>query len=533
MGSKNAYFHLTIKNDGTYLKIYDAEPGGQPLVYDEISNYLIDRKIYEYDKVELGRAIATLKDTAEVKLTTANLLPQDEYLKVVISEDRMFVKGRFYAPSNNGNLMTKEDIIQAMVRAGVKYGVDEVNVYSFLHDRKYCTDYILAKATPAVQGRDAVISYHFNTDLTLKPKTNEDGSVDFHQLDMISHCKKDELLATLTPVDYGKPGIDVCGNIIRPNKVNNRILRHGNKVYLSEDGLQMYSEVDGHVTLTDGRVFVSDVYEIPADVDTSTGDVEYDGNVVIKGNVITGFSVKAKGNIEVNGVVEGAYLEAGGQIVLKRGMQGMNKGILKANGNIITKFLENAEVIAGGYVTTESILHSKVSAKGDVIVGGRRGFVTGGEIRSGSLISVKTAGSQMGTNTLLEVGIDPRVLEEFRELEKKIATLQSDKDKLAQAVAMIRKKMQMGTQIAQDKLDNLKQITQSNVYIDAQLQEARKRYDELKLEVDSNSSGAIKIQDIVYPGTKIVISNVIYFVREEIHHSRFIRDRADIKVVAL
>lgn len=533
MGGRNGYFQIIIKNNGTYIKLFEEEAGGRPIAYDEISNYLIDKRIYEFDKIALGRALATLKGTEEVRLTPAVIMPQDEYLKVEILEERMVVKGRFYPPTNGGNLITKDDIISTLVRAGVKYGVHEEGIILFMNDRRYCTDYILAKAMTPVQGHDAVITYHFNTDLTLKPKTNEDGSVDFHQLDMISHCKKGDLLATLTPVDYGKPGIDVCGNVIRPNKVNNRVLRHGNNIKQSEDGLHLYSMVDGHVTLTDGRVFVSDTYEIPADVDTSTGDIVYEGNVVVKGNVITGFSIRAKGDVEVNGVVEGAYIESGGQIILKRGMQGMNKGILKANGNIITKFIENAEVIAGGYITTESILHSRVSAKGDIIVGGKRGFVTGGEIRSGTTISVKTAGSQMGTNTLLEVGIDPRILEEFRELEKKIAILQADKDKIAQTVAIIRKKLQSGGTIPFDKMETLKQMTQSNITMDTQLQEARRRYDELKFEMEGNSAGMIKIQDTVFSGTKIVISNIIYFVREEIHHSKFIRDRADIKILPL
>ncbi len=533
MSAKNGYFQLMIRNDGIYLKLYEEEPGGIPIAYDEISNYLMDKRVYEYDKISLGRALANLKGAIEVKLSPIVILPQDEYLKVEILEDRIAVKGRFYPPTNGGNLMTKEDIISTLVRAGVKYGVDEIKVTKFLLDRRYCTDYILARALPPVQGHDAVITYHFNTDLTLKPKTNEDGSVDFHQLDMISHCKKGDLLASLTPVDYGKPGIDVCGNVIRPNKVNNRVLRHGNNITMSEDGLSLYSLVDGHVTLTDNRVFVSDTYEIPADVDTSTGDIIYEGNVVVKGNVITGFSIRAKGDIEVYGVVEGAYIEAGGQIILRRGMQGMNKGILKANGNIITKFIENAEVISGGYITTESILHSRVSAKGDIIVGGRRGFVTGGEIRSGSMISVKTAGSHMGTNTLLEVGIDPRILEEFRELEKKIATLQADKEKISQTVALIRKRLQSGGTIPFDKMETLKQMTQSNITLETQLQEARKRYDVLKVDMDVNAAGMIKVQDTVFPGTKIIISNVIYFVREEIQHSRFVRDRADIRITPL
>jgi uncharacterized protein (DUF342 family) len=533
MSGKNGYFQLIIREDGTHIKIFEPETGGEALFYEEISGFLIDHKIYEYDKIAIGRALTTVKGSIEAKLTSEVISPIDESVKIELDADRMYAKARFYPPTNNGLILNRDDIVNALVRAGVKYGLDEQVISDFLKERRYCTEYILAKATPPVQGHDAVITYHFNIDLTLKPKRNEDGSVDFHQLDMISHCNKDDLLATLTPMDPGKPGIDVCGNIIRPAKVNNRVLRHGNKIHLSEDGLNMYSEVDGHVNLTDGRVFVSDTYEVHADVDASTGDIVYEGNVVIQGNVITGYSVKAKGDIEVNGVVEGAYIEAGGQIVLKRGMQGMNKGILKAGSNIITKFIENAEVIAGGYVSTESILHSKVSAKGDIIVGGRRGFVTGGEIRSGTMISVKTAGSHMGTVTLLEVGTDPRILEEFRELEKKLANMIQEKEKLAQIIVTIRKKLSMGAYITEDKKEYIKQVTQNNIVLDTQIREARNRYEDLKIEMESNSSGVIKVSDIVYPGTKMVISNIVHYVREETHYSKFVRDRADIKVLPL
>lgn len=533
MSGRNAYFQLHIKDDGTYLKLYDSETGGLPLVYDEISNYLIDKRIYEYDKIALGRAIANLKNYAEVKLTSAVILPQDENVNVRLDDERLTATCRFFPPSNGGKLLTKEDIVSDMVKAGVKYGVDESKIMQYLRDRRYCSDYVMAKATLPVQGRNAEITYHFNTDLTMKPKTNEDGSVDFHKLDIISNVNKGDLLATLTPVDFGKPGIDVCGKPIKPNKVINRVLRHGSKITMSEDGLNLYSDVSGHVSLTDGRVFVSDTYEIAADVDSSTGDIEYEGNVVVRGNVITGFSVKAKGDIEVYGVVEGAYIEAGGQIILRRGMQGMNKGILKAYGNIITKFIENAEVIAGGYINTDSIMHSKVSAKGDIVVGGRRGFVTGGVIRSATMISLKTSGSHMGTNTILEVGIDPSVLDEYKALEKQIANLKEEREKVNQAITLVRKRIQTGTNISYDKLETLKQITQTSIHLNTQLTESTQRYDVLKLEVEGNASGMIKVQDTVYPGTKIIISNVVYYVRDVLQHTKFVRDRADIKLVPL
>lgn len=538
MSKRNGFFQLLIKNDGTYLKLYDCQSGGYPIQYDEVSSYLIDNKLFEFDKIAIGKALSTLDGgTATVKISNARLYSHDELIKVMITEDRMRAVARFYPPTLQedkiGDLLTQEEIVSSLVRAGVKYGADSERIKEFLENRQYCTDYVLAKALPASNGHDAEITYHFNTDLTRKPKTNDDGSVDFHQLDIISHCRKGDLLASLKPMDLGKPGIDVTGNVIRPIKVNNKVLHKGNRLRLSEDGLSLYADADGHVSLTDGKIFVSDTLEIPADVNTSTGDICYDGSVVIKGNVITGFSVRAKGDIEVHGVVEGAYIESEGQIILRRGMQGMNKGTLKAAGNIITKFIENAEVIAGGYITTESILHSRVSAKGDITVGGRRGFVTGGEIRSGCSITVKTAGSQMGTNTLLEVGIDPQISEEFREIERKIVQMQAEKERVGQTIALIRRKMQSGATLPADKLEQLRQITQANINIDMQIQEARKRYDELRLDMDGNVAGSIKISDTVYPGTKIVISSIIYFVRDTIQHSKFIRDRADIKVTPL
>ena len=147
MRAKNAYFQLTTKEDGTYLKLYSSEPGGQEINYDELRNYLIDKKIYEFDKKALGKALVILKNETEVKLTSAMLPPQDEAMKVIIDKGGMYAGCRFYPPSNNGKLLTKDDIISNLSSYGVKYGIDETNIVKFLNDRRYCTDYIIAKAT--------------------------------------------------------------------------------------------------------------------------------------------------------------------------------------------------------------------------------------------------------------------------------------------------------------------------------------------------------------------------------------------------
>ena len=69
------------------------------------------------------------------------------------------------------------------------------------------------------------------------------------------------------------------------------------------------------------------------------GNINFTGSVVIHGDVLEGYSVKAKGDITVMGIVEGARLSAGGDILLHKGMRGMRTGVLEAEGDITAKFL--------------------------------------------------------------------------------------------------------------------------------------------------------------------------------------------------
>lgn len=528
--SKNAEFRLLMQNDGTYLELVPAQLGGTPIDFNELDDYLYKRHI-EFDRLLVNDAMHDLAERKVIKLDSVTRRPEGESVKVWITEDRMYAYGRFYPASNGGQSLTYNEIINDMVKAGVKYGAIEENINSFINNKTYFTDILLAKAMPCQFGRNAKITYFFNTDLTKKPRMNDDGTVDFHQLDTISRVSRDELIATLEPSVQGRPGINVCGSAILPPKVKTLTLRHGNKIRLSEDKLKMYSEVDGHVTLVDGKVFVSDCYEIAGDVDASTGDINYDGNVIVKGSVRTGYRIIAHGDIEVEGVVEGAFLQAGGQIILKRGVQGMNKGTLKAQGNIVAKFIENATVETDGYLTTEAILHSKVSAKGDITVGGRKGFITGGEIRSGTMISVKTAGSTMGTNTLLEVGVDPQIIENYHKVEKEIPTMQQDLERLNQNLLLYLKKIKSGEKLSADKLLLVKSMSVNKEELEKKIQEAHEQLEKLQQYMDEHESGAIHVSDTIYPGCKIVIAGVVYFVRKETIHSSLIREQADVIVV--
>ena len=339
---KNSFFQILNKN-GTYLRIFPPNENGTILNVQEIADYLDSERIFDYNTSAIHKAIENLNEIIEIPISTQSSLPISEKIKLTVSEDFLTVKARFYPPSAGGRLLDMKTILQELKQERITYGIRENVIRQFLHKREYCTDIVIAQGTRPRDGSDAYIEYHFDVELKATPTLKEDGSVDFHHLGGINHIEKDALLATLHEADFGDAGTDVYGNPIKPRSVINKKLRFGKNIYQSEDRTQIFSSIDGHVHLEEDRVFVSDTYEVLADVDASTGDIEYDGNVDIKGNVRTGFTVRASGDINVKGVVEGATLIAGGQITIQRGIQGMNKGMIDCAGNVYAKFIENIE----------------------------------------------------------------------------------------------------------------------------------------------------------------------------------------------
>lgn len=528
MNYKNGYFQVVPKEDGTYLKMFPARAGGEQIQIDELKRYLDNCGIKEYNLHDVMDYLCSTEEH-ESKISEKPSWPIFERVEVMHDKNRRVGVVRFYPPSSNGKLMSKQDIIDEVRRKGIVHGILEENIDQFLKNRIYCTNICVAKATLPIEGSDAKIEYFFNTEVTSKPKLNNDGSVDFHRLDNMSKVQEGELLARLTVADRGTPGTDVMGGKLMPKRVVSKVLKKTQYTRISDDGLELYSLVSGHVTIVDDKVFVSDVYEVPADVDTSTGDIDYAGNVLIRGNVRTGYTVRAKGNIVVNGVVEGATLIADGEIVLKRGIQGMNRGILQANGNIVTKFIENSTVKSGATISTEAILHSKIEAKNEIIVAGKRGLVTGGELKAGALITLKVAGSTMGTATVLEVGIDPVISDRYHEVEQRIGELRKEQGQLEQAFQLMRKKVMQGAKLPADKIAFVKAIPAKLGKYEEEMNQLLDEYLGLKEQLDDMNKGVIVVQNMVYPGVKLLISNLVYYVRKEEHHTRYYKCDGEIK----
>lgn len=531
MKQMDSYFRLKIGETGISLQYFPPVDGGAPLEIEDVTSYLQKNNIKDFDLVLINETIKQ-NTPKTIRISSDKAYFIDEFMDVEVAPDNMVAVARFYPPSDNGSSMTFEEIMRDLGHKNIHFGIDEKIIEEHVNNPLYMTKIVIAKGLEPVQGHDARIEYKFNTDRKAKPQLNEDGTVDFHKLNNINHISTGDVLAIKYPEDIGISGKDVHGTEIKPAKVDRLNFRYGNNIKLSEDGNSLISLVDGHVTLDGDRVSVSNVYEVSADVDTSTGDIEYNGSVTVKGNVRTGFKIRAKGNVEISGVVEGALIIADGDVILHRGIQGMGRCQIIAKGNLVSRFIESAVIAVNGYIETDTILHSNVTAKGDIYVRGKNGNIIGGNVRSKSLIEATCIGSPMGTTTCVEVGTDPEILDQMNKLKKEIAEKTKEKTELTQNIMILKNRLERG-RLEKEKMPLLKINATKAIQLDEEIGKLTEEYEKKCVLLDENKNAKINIVKTIYQGCKVTISGDYILIHESLARCSYKKEKSEIKAFPL
>ncbi len=524
----NGYFQLVITEKGTGIKVFAPTDGGDPLNVNDVRDYLDERKI-KYDVVVINDAV-TKADEEVVIFSSTRIMPEREGCKFDISKDRMTVTAFFYPPSEGAGLMTEKEVLSSLAYRKISFGVQREAIHRFFEHREYCKEIVVAKGKPVKEGHDASIEFHFNMNLRPKPTLKEDGSVDYFHLNIINNVEKDQLLVTLHPEVKGEPGTNVYGDTIKPHGVKTAFIKHGKNTVLSPDKLKLTAEKAGHVTVRDGKVSVSDVLVVN-NVDVSTGNIEYEGSVEVKGIVTSNFEVKAGGNIIVKGIVEGAVLDAGADIILERGAKA--GGNITSGGNIVTKFIENANVSAKGSITSECILHSSVASGTEINVTGKRGFIAGGKVIAAEKIQAKVLGSEMGANTLIEVGADPQVKLRLKELQKNITTNNKNIESIKPTIEGFTKMIKGGAKFAPAQIANVKKLMELNAKLNKAIENDSEEYSMLMEKLSEAKDAEVIVEDVAYPGTTVNIGDLSMIVKKPVQHSRFVIKEGDVRLAPI
>lgn len=276
--------------------------------------------------------------------------------------------------------ITLDELIQAIEKTGLM-NIDRDNIEERFPDILEGNSVCIARAIPVVHGQDGYIQFNFEENVAEKMwQEDESEKVDFRERNEINNVRKGDLLGEVMPVTEGKDGVDVLGQPIKAKEGKPARMKAGHNVYVDEETLKGYAEIDGSVKQVRGVISVDPVRMVDGDVDFASGNIEFYGDVIVTGNVRETFRVKAGGNITVGGIVERATLEADGDIFVEKSIYGKEEVYVKAAGNISLGFAENANIEAGGsiyvkraLVNCQTFARRKVflKAEGKALIGGK------------------------------------------------------------------------------------------------------------------------------------------------------------------
>lgn len=523
---------LDYKADGLYLSVFPPLGKGKPLSLEDLLGELERDGVTEINKDIVDQVVSEASGEAVKIADASGLKPVSGQVAARITEDLMEAYIRIIPPLHGGPSVTKEQVMNSLANLGVVYGLDESKISEALQNPRADKEYLAAVGIPLEMGKNGELQYSFETGgIKIHPKELADGRVDFYNLNLIQNVVTGQILVTKIPPTSGQDGMTVTGKALATKPGKDVNIKAGKNTEISSDGTTLIATSDGHIVFQGGKVGIMPVYEVHGDVDLSTGNIDFVGNVIVKGNVTEGLSVKAHGDVEIRGSVAGGCIVSGGHVQISNGIQGVGKGVVEAAGNIFTKFIENCRVKAeGDIIVGEAIMHSRVTAKGSVVVGGRKGVIVGGSIMAGQAITAKTVGSSLSTNTELEAGVNPELREKYNEAVKTLEEAKANLDKTQKAVTLLKKMEQDAGDLPPDKKALLLKVSKAQFQLLTLVQNLDEAVKNLDQELQNFQRGKVNVSGTVHPGVKITIGPSVYYVSDPLQFTTFIREQAEIKV---
>lgn len=523
---QDGLYYIRHFGDEIYLKVLLPIGAGRPVDVKEILNDARRNDTLSLDEDSIKKLAVSGTEEQYVSVGQyKHVKAGDSMLIIDVSKDEMQATLTATAPAMSGAEISKEMIIRALETQGVVAGVETEKIDEFVDNPVYNTPYEVAAAVLPVDGRDAYIAYNFETDTSkLKIKENKDGLVNFKELNQIQNVVKGQPLATKMAPERGKAGKTLYGRYLEAKNGKDVKIPLGKNVELDKDGVTVIASINGRVTFEGERINVEPVLELDA-VNIKTGNIDFLGTVIVKGNVEDGYDIKASGNIEIGGTVGQSFLKSeNGDIIVTLGIYGHDVGQIQCGGSLWAKFIQSAKVEVENFViVSDSIMNSEVTAMKRIILNGKKAQITGGHLFATEEIAAKNIGSAGGgAETILEVGFDPRakhrlediqnqqnnLVKELEEVENNLASLENIKK---QRRSLPKEKEEMLAKLKSRK----QEITIETEKISEEIDQILERLHELKVV------GKVKAAGTVYSGVNVTIRDATDQVRSEVKSLTF------------
>ncbi len=512
----DASYEVSYTEEGVYLEITREQGEGSPLRIECVLFDLVRRGI-DGMNVDIVR-ISLRRNDVRIRLGGPQTQKSaDADVIVSIPKDAMKADMMLFPPVLSGKEKTADQVIERIKKDfEVTTGLNEQLVRDTVGSKGYYKYLEIAQGQAPQKGKDGEVVMMFSPKRSYAPTIMPDGSADYKNMKLFEGVSMGDVVATAVPPEDGIDGFTVKGVSIPAQRGKEKKLPKGKNVKVSDDGRSLIAEKSGQVDIIKDRIEVSDVHRVPGDVDMSVGNVKFDGDVVVCGNVISGLTVETTGSIEVQGYVEGATLIAGKDIVLRNGMQGMSQGKLEAGGNIVARFIERATLTAKGSVYADYMVYCLITAGESVILKGKFGKLLGGVIRAGKEVTAKTIGSPGSDRTQIELGILPDERARYTKMDAERGQIKAQLNRVQNIT-----RMPAPNDMAPDRLAMREKLIEAGRQLEEQYNSLTQQLEELKGMLSANSSARVNATKSVYPNVRIQIDAGVFTTKSMIEFATF------------
>lgn len=303
------------------------------------------------------------------------LVPENDLCKVFIPEGNLSAMLNICPifPSN----LTAHTILEKLSGLKVTTGIDLELIEATLASRQPVLDLVIAQGMPSKPGSPQIIIEHYSPSDKIEFKVDEDGNVDFKNLDNVINIKKGTVLATRIREIEPEPGLDIYGNIIEPPAPINTNFNVGKGIIVV--GEEAIAYMDGYLERDDkDRLSVNNTMIVNGDVAYATGNLNVEGNILIKGDILPGFSVRSSGNIDILGSAEDALIQAVGDINIRGSVVGKKGCDIEANGDISVYYAQNSRLkCLGSIYVKRYIYNSQIISEDMIFINSQEGVILG------------------------------------------------------------------------------------------------------------------------------------------------------------
>ncbi len=526
---------VRVYRNGVFITVFPPLGEGRPVDMNQALLRLRQAGVERFDQGAVDRAVA--ERTGEpVRLAEWVPKPEnDSTVKVDITPDEMKAYVKITPPRHGGRHLEVDDVVHALKSYGIVIGFQENAIRDALLNDRYMEEILAAQGQPPKHGRDAYVDYKVSIGKEqVKYEEDSKGRVDFKQMNLIENVVVGQILAEKIPAEDGVMGRTLLNRIVEARDGKDIELKQGRGTILSEDRTRLIAEINGQVVFANGKLSVEPVHRVSGDVGPKTGNIMFLGSVIITGNVLDNYEVKAAGNVEVSGAVQMARIEAEGDIIIKQGILGRDAAHIESTGGSLhTKFIQSAEVfVAGDVVVQEGILHSRVEAGQRIICNGRRAQIVGGQIRATKEVRAKMIGAAAGAKTEVTVGTDPRILAQFEELQKmkleEETALSKDKKEIATLEARKRADPEAFSEEHEETLQKkLAHAKKQDAKI-ADLGQELQRIEEYMQEI--GAEGKVHVEKEIFPGVVVTIKDYSQNISDSYRQVTLTYDNGYVKI---